>query len=70
MRITNHYLAEMAGWHKVHYYDFIREKHNHNVTTMMDWLKENIYHERWLSWNGDIWFKDPREATMFALVWA
>jgi hypothetical protein len=73
MKITNHYLAEMAGWHRVHYYNFIHfdqlQDYNRG-TTMFEWIHNNVPSERWLSWNGDIWFKDSREAAMFALVWA
>lgn len=72
MKITNHYLAELAGWQRVHYYDFI---HFGVVgaplgTTIYKWVQDNVPADRWVSWNGDMWFKDPREAAMFVLRWA
>lgn len=74
MKITNHYLAEMAGWHRVHYWDFIRPgtlaKDCGNNHSMYQWVYENIPAERWISWNGDMWFKDAREAAMFTLKWS
>ena len=70
MKITNHYLAEMAGWHRVHYYDFLHPENGTYGTNMYKWVQENVPAERWVSWNGDIWFADSREAAMFALRWA
>jgi hypothetical protein len=72
MIISNHYLAELAGWHRVHYYDFIRPgtPAGDIGDNMLGWVQEHIPPERWLSWNATIWFQDPREATMFTLRWA
>ena len=72
MKITNHYLAEMAGWHRIHYWDFVRPRTpgGYHGLNMYQWVQDNVPAERWVSWNGDMWFKDSREAAMFALVWA
>jgi hypothetical protein len=73
MKITNHHLAEMAGWHRVHYYDFIRFDQRQDINrgkNMYRWVQENVAPDKWVSWNGDMWFKDSGEATMFTLVWA
>lgn len=74
MTITNHYLAELAGWHRVHYFDFFRPgtlaKDMGSDSTMFQWVQDTVPAERWLSWNGDMWFADSREAAMFVLRWA
>ena len=73
MKVTNHHLAEALGWQRVHYYDFVRfEQYRDGArsSNMYQWVQTNIPADRWVSWNGDMWFKDPKDATLFGLRWA
>lgn len=73
MTVTNHHLAEVLGWTRVHYYNFIRFgelKDAGRGSRMYGWVQHNVPIERWASWNGDIWFKDPKDALLFNLTWA